>query len=104
MYPSDACAVFCYCHASIEPDMRQQMDSYCARKDSRMPTYNFVCPTCGTRFEERLSFQDTAKSVNCPHGHAGARRLFSAPVVVFKGSGFYVTDHRKKQTKESAGD
>ena len=69
-----------------------------------MPVYNFICPTCGTRFEERFSFQDVAHNVNCPRGHTGARRVFSAPTVVFKGSGFYVTDHRKKQAKESAAD
>jgi putative FmdB family regulatory protein len=69
-----------------------------------MPVYNFICPTCGARFEERLSFQETAHSVTCPQGHAGARRLFSVPTVVYKGSGFYVTDHQKKQAKGSAGD
>lgn len=67
-----------------------------------MPVYNFVCPTCGARFEERLSFSDNGHPVTCPHGHAGARRVFSPPAVVFKGNGFYVTDHRKKETTESA--
>lgn len=66
-----------------------------------MPVYNFVCPTCGARFEERLSFNDDSHNVTCPRGHAGARRVFSAPAVVFKGSGFYVTDHRKQGSKES---
>lgn len=69
-----------------------------------MPVYNFVCPTCGTHFEERLSFKDDAHAVVCPHGHNGVRRVFSAPSIVFKGSGFYVTDHRKSASKESSGD
>lgn len=68
-----------------------------------MPVYNFVCPTCGIRFEERLSFNQDNHHVTCPQGHAGARRVFSPPTVVFKGSGFYVTDHRKQGSKE-AGD
>lgn len=69
-----------------------------------MPVYNFVCPICGERFEERFSFQETPHSVTCPNGHAGARRVFSAPTVVFKGRGFYVTDHRKEHAKGSAAD
>lgn len=64
-----------------------------------MPIYNFVCPTCGARFEERLSFQDNTSKVSCPHGHSGVQRVFSAPSIVFKGSGFYVTDHRKQSPK-----
>jgi putative FmdB family regulatory protein len=69
-----------------------------------MPLYNFICQTCGERFEERLSFQDPNDHVTCPHGHSGARRVFSAPTVVFKGSGFYVTDSRKKTRKETGAD
>jgi putative FmdB family regulatory protein len=61
-----------------------------------MPVYNYVCTTCGTHFEQYLSFQDAGKSVHCPKGHANTRKLISSPTVVFKGSGFYVTDHRKK--------
>lgn len=66
-----------------------------------MPIYNFYCPTCGERFEERLSFQESGHHVTCPHGHSGVRRVFSAPTIVFKGSGFYVTDHRKSATNSS---
>jgi putative FmdB family regulatory protein len=68
-----------------------------------MPVYSFVCPVCGEHFDEKLSFQDNARNVSCPRGHDGARRVFSAPTVVFKGSGFYVTDHRKHTFKENNG-
>lgn len=66
-----------------------------------MPVYHFVCPTCGERFEERLSFQENNRGVSCPHGHSGAQRIFSVPSIVFKGSGFYVTDHRKPSSKSA---
>lgn len=67
-----------------------------------MPVYSFVCPACGLRFEERLSFNDSDKHVTCPQGHGDARRVFSTPSVVFKGSGFYVTDHRKPASGSSS--
>ena len=69
-----------------------------------MPVYSLVCPVCGERFDERLSYNDDAHSVACPKGHSGVRRVFSAPSVVFKGSGFYVTDHRKQPARESGSD
>lgn len=69
-----------------------------------MPVYSFVCPVCGEHFDERLSYQQDSRNVVCSQGHTGARRVFSAPPVVFKGSGFYVTDHRKQTAKEHSGD
>jgi putative FmdB family regulatory protein len=70
------------------------------RKDE-MPVYRFECPQCGTYFDKRLSFSDDFSSVTCPNGHHGVRHVFSAPTVVYKGSGFYVTDSRPKAAKES---
>lgn len=69
-----------------------------------MPVYSFVCPVCGEHFEARLSFQGDMSEVVCPQGHRGARRVFTPPAVVFKGGGFYVTDHRKSSPSDgSAG-
>lgn len=59
-----------------------------------MPIYEYECTTCGLHFERRQSFQDTALPP-CPNGHNGVHRLFSAPGIVFKGSGWYVNDSRK---------
>ena len=67
-----------------------------------MPVYNYVCSECGARFEQKHSFEDADLPVICPNGHIHTRKLWSAPTVVFKGSGFYVTDHRAK-TNEKAG-
>lgn len=59
-----------------------------------MPRYEFSCPTCGQTFEKNLSFHENAGEVRCPSGHRNVRRIYTAPPVMFKGSGFYVTDHR----------
>ncbi len=58
-----------------------------------MPTYDFECPSCSSKFEKRRSFSDTSQ-VACPECGADAEQLFSAVPIIFKGSGFYVTDHR----------
>ena len=68
-----------------------------------MPVYSFICAVCGERFDEKRSFKENAHSVVCPNGHPGARRVYSAPPVVFKGSGFYVTDHRKQAAGDHSG-
>ena len=59
-----------------------------------MPLYEFSCPTCGRIFEKNLAVQADQSRVRCPAGHRGARRVYSAPPIVFKGRGFYTTDHR----------
>ncbi len=59
-----------------------------------MPTYTFRCETCGLVFDKFLSFHDDQRQVTCPQGHTTVHRVFRPPAVVFKGSGFYVTDHR----------
>lgn len=69
-----------------------------------MPVYSFVCPVCGTRFDQRFSFKDDARGGECPHGHPGAQRVYSAPSIVFKGNGFYVTDTRKQPAKGAGND
>jgi putative FmdB family regulatory protein len=59
-----------------------------------MPTYDFECIKCQHKFEQKLSFKDEG-SVECPRCRGEARRLFTPVPVIFKGSGFYVTDHRQ---------
>lgn len=59
-----------------------------------MPFYSYVCQICGRKFEYYASFKDHREKVSCPQGHADVRRVYSIPAVVYKGSGFYVTDHR----------
>jgi putative FmdB family regulatory protein len=59
-----------------------------------MPLYDYACDQCGTQFEKQLSFRDDPAAVSCPHGHRKIHRVYAAPAVVFKGSGWYSTDHR----------
>jgi len=63
-----------------------------------MPRYDFICKICGEHFEKSLHMNDDLVHVVCPNGHYQTRRIFSIPTVVYKGSGFYSTDHSKKVT------
>jgi putative FmdB family regulatory protein len=59
-----------------------------------MPLYDFSCAECGAKFEKRVPFLANPTDVTCPKGHRAVRRIFSPPLVVFKGSGWYSTDYR----------
>ena len=62
-----------------------------------MPLYEYHCNQCHIDFEVRRSFSDTG-TPECPvcQENTHVTRKFSAPAIVFKGSGFYVTDSRGK--------
>jgi len=59
-----------------------------------MPIYQYKCSKCNNKFESTQSF-NAEPSASCPVCNNGAKRLFIPVPVIFKGSGFYVTDHRK---------
>jgi len=59
-----------------------------------MPIYEYECGKCLRRFELKRQLGGDGGST-CPECGNEARRLFSPVPVVFKGSGFYVTDTRK---------
>lgn len=58
-----------------------------------MPTYEYACEGCGSRYEKRESFSAPARQ-KCPACGKRANRVLQAPPIVFKGSGFYKTDSR----------
>lgn len=58
-----------------------------------MPTYDYVCLTNDHRFEVKQSFSDDALT-ECIECGEPVRKVFSAAGIVFKGSGYYVTDTR----------
>ncbi|MDY6892296.1 MAG: zinc ribbon domain-containing protein [Chloroflexota bacterium] len=60
-----------------------------------MPVYDYECSECNTKFEQRQSFDDKPVAV-CPKCGNGARRVFHPVPILFKGSGFYSTDHGKR--------
>ena len=61
-----------------------------------MPTYEYACKKCGNRFE---AFQKMSEGplAQCPQCLGKVERLISAGAgMIFKGSGFYITDYKKK--------
>jgi putative FmdB family regulatory protein len=61
-----------------------------------MPTYEYECSQCTHKFEQRKSFSEGA-SASCPQCSGEAQRVFAPVPIVFKGSGFYVTDYPKEK-------
>ncbi|MCL0076633.1 zinc ribbon domain-containing protein [Dehalococcoidia bacterium] len=57
-----------------------------------MPIYEYRCTTCDCDFEIRQGFDTEPFSV-CPRCRNTARRIFRPAPIIFKGSGFYVTDY-----------
>lgn len=59
-----------------------------------MPTYTYQCESCGIRFDQYQKFTDEPLTI-CPECSEIALRKVYLPVgIVFKGKGFYATDHR----------
>jgi putative FmdB family regulatory protein len=75
-----------------------------------MPTYEYVCSKCGHEFEKFQSMSEKALTV-CPKelcaqkkwGKGKITKKISAGAgLIFKGSGFYITDYRSEKYKEAA--
>ena len=75
-----------------------------------MPIYTYRCDGCGKEFEYKQSIKDSALT-ECPeeickeHGHSQAKitRVISSNIgLVFKGSGFYLTDYKKQNSSTSS--
>ena len=62
-----------------------------------MPIYEFCCSLCSCDFELRRKFGDDSDAC-CPKCNGEGRRIFSPVPIIFKGSGFYVTDSRAKNS------
>ncbi len=59
-----------------------------------MPIYEYECGICRCRFERKQGFNEEPTAM-CPHCQGKARRVLHSTPVIFRGSGFYVTDSRK---------
>jgi len=68
-----------------------------------MPTYEYKCSACGHTFEAFQSITEEPVRV-CPAcGKTSVQRLISAGAgLLFKGSGFYITDYRSESYKKAA--
>ena len=59
-----------------------------------MPVYTYRCDSCGVQFEKHQSFHD-APLKTCPECRKKSiRKVITPSKVIFKGSGFYATDHK----------
>jgi len=67
-----------------------------------MPTYEYQCPS-GHVFEKFSPTMTSAKTATCPKCGKRAKRLISGGAgLVFKGSGFYITDYKRAGEKKPA--
>jgi len=60
-----------------------------------MPTYQYACQICGHQFEIRQRFSEDPLT-ECPECRGRIRRIISPVGIIFKGSGFYITDNKAK--------
>ena len=66
-----------------------------------MPIYEYQCDTCGLRFERRQHMSDEPLK-DCPECDGHVHRVIQPAGVIFKGSGFYITDNRHQSTLPSS--
>jgi len=69
-----------------------------------MPVYLYRCENCGVQFEKTQKFTDAPLTV-CPEcGRKALRKVYQPVGIVFKGSGFYATDHHSPSGQRSQGE
>src|SRR5437867_2392969 len=75
-----------------------------------MPTYEYVCEKCDHRFEKFQPIAEKSLTI-CPKEFCGMKKwgkgkvkraIVSGAGLIFKGSGFYITDYRSDKYKEAA--
>jgi len=67
-----------------------------------MPVYTYRCESCGVQFERHQSFND-APLKTCPECRKKSLRKVITPTkIIFKGSGFYATDHKSPSGDKSS--
>ena len=75
-----------------------------------MPTYEYICSKCAQQFDVYQAITEKALTV-CPKDKCGMKRWGKGKIkraigtgagIIFKGSGFYVTDYRSESYKEAA--
>ncbi len=68
-----------------------------------MPTYDYQCTSCGHRFE---AFHRVSESLSeCPVCSGKVEKLIGSGIgLIFKGSGFYITDYKNSPDKQKKSD
>lgn len=66
-----------------------------------MPVYTYRCGNCGVQFDQTQKFTDNSLT-KCPEcGKNTLQKVYTPVGIVFKGSGFYATDHRSPSGQSS---
>jgi putative FmdB family regulatory protein len=67
-----------------------------------MPTYQYRCLACGHEFEkfEKMSASGRTKCPQC--GKVAERQISGGAGLLFKGSGFYITDYKRKGQQQAS--
>jgi putative FmdB family regulatory protein len=66
-----------------------------------MPVYTYRCGSCGVQFEKHQGFHD-APLKTCPEcKKKSLKKVITPTKVIFKGSGFYATDHKSSSGSKS---
>ena len=68
-----------------------------------MPTYEYHCDSCDQNFDVVQSFHDDPLT-SCPTCGSPVRKVFGNVGIVFKGTGFYKNDSRKKTGAKAGGE
>ncbi|NLE76018.1 MAG: hypothetical protein GX605_04620, partial [Chloroflexi bacterium] len=68
-----------------------------------MPIYQYECEQCGLSFEKKQHFNDEALK-RCPECDGKVHRVYQPVGIIFKGSGFYVTDHKAASPTATPGE
>ncbi len=69
-----------------------------------MPTYHYRCPSCGHDFE-KFEKMDAKARPKCPQcGTRAERQISGGAGLLFKGSGFYITDYKRPKGGEKSAD
>ena len=68
-----------------------------------MPTYEYLCKKCSHRFEQWQRMIDEPLEI-CPECGGTVRRVYYPAGIVFKGSGFYKTDHNGSSSTVSSNE
>jgi putative FmdB family regulatory protein len=72
-----------------------------AGRSSALPLYEYKCAKCAHQFE-KIEKHNAATTQKCPQCGGKAERMISAAGIQFKGSGWYVTDYKGKNSGTSS--